>query len=154
VGFQKPPELPTLPGVNKNIPSASSLQTSVFEFQGFDNPIIDQISTVAPLTSLPTSVPTASELAQGAAATAAVQKQLTQAQLSQTQAQRALATVEARIARGEGNQIENLAMRNLYASNLARATSAVTALEQQAQQSPTPSAPNTNVAPQQGAKEY
>lgn len=142
------------------------LATDSLSAEGFLDPTAEQVPVVAALTAAPpTSGSSNSAVApvaltaqakntQGAAVETALQDQLKLARRNKSQLEKALAEVEARIARGEGNPLNNRDMRSLYASNLALENRIIADLEQKLAQPTRSGASNTNTAPQTGAKEY
>lgn len=142
------------------------LATDSLAAEGFLDPTADQVPVVAALTAAPptsgssnsavapVALNTTAKITQGAAVETALQDQLKLARRNKSQVEKALAEVEARIARGEGNPLVNRDMRSLYASNLALENRIIADLEQKLAQPARPGASNTNTAPQTGAKEY
>jgi hypothetical protein len=152
---------------------------SLFEAEGFGDPTSsdtastgatgDQVPAVSPLSATPpttgsstTATPVAvgaqqsarGSIPQGQAYETSLQDQLKLARLNEAQFAKALEQVEARIARGEGNPLANREMRALYSTNLRKEREIIADLEVKLARPSQPGAPNTNVSPQVGAKEY
>jgi len=166
-GFGDPTVAPTyVASQSPTIPPAP-LPGSSFELEGFSDP-----TSISPLASAPptsgTSPTTAATIApqpaanktttqvtQGESYVTPLNDQLKLARLNKAQFEKALADVDARIARGEGNPVNNREMRRLYSDNLRFELNQIATLEQKlAQNPPSSGSSNTNVAPQQGAREY
>ncbi len=162
-GFGDPTVPPVYPSGGRSPSTQTTLPGSSFAAEGFGDPTAEQVPATAPLTTTPVApqIATApatgtradSQVTQGTSGDVSVQDQLRLARNNKTQYERALADVEARIQRGEGNALANRQMRSLYADNLRTENRIIADLEKQQQSRPAPSAPNNTVAPQQGARE-
>lgn len=151
-------------------PVQRTLPSSTFEAEGFGDPTATQESPPAqaalqtrppttgstPATAVNVAPTQISNLAAtgGGANQQALQDQLRAARRELRENQLLLADTQQRIDRGTGDPILNRDLRNLHLANIQRLQAQITRLEAEIN-NPVGSTNNqTNVAPQQGAKEY
>jgi hypothetical protein len=158
-GGARPPRSP---------PAQRSLPGSTFEAEGFGDPTAEQGTAQAPLQARPPtsgSTPatavniapartTALATGSGNASRESLQQQLASARRELAENERLLTGVQQRIDRREGDPITNRELRALYTANIQREQRLIARLEAELNNPVGAGPSSTNVAPQQGAKEY
>lgn len=147
--------------------TVTSLPGSIQGARNLGGPTAEQVPVTAPLRTEPPTTGTSNitpvspvplnnaiKTTQGASRETSLQDQLRLARNNKASFEKSLAQVDARIARREGNPLNNRDMRSLYASNLAQENRIIADLEQQLARPIPAAAPSITVTPQSGAKDY